>query len=232
MVPDCLGVVARDGSVGEEVGEQPCAGGGDLVEVERPGGPRPEGALGHDGQHPRAGRRFEHDIAGPDGGGLQRGVGERQRRRELLKLELLLGAPGLRGFQCGEGLQHAEHGGGAVGTRPGLAPHGAAIVLEEEHQRRLGRLVGVLPHPAALGIARAEGAGHGLAQRGRVEGTACFQRGQQRAGGGEEGGRLGGGDGPRCGGGRCWNGGGGRTSVQCGRLKGVEHGAGSGRGGA
>ena len=162
-VADGLGVVAGDPAIGEQSREQPCAGGGELVEVQRTGRPVAEGALGHDRQHAGAGRGLQHDIAGTDCRGLQRGVGERQRRRELLVLELLLGAPRLGGFQGREGLQHAEHGGGASGRSTGLAPHGAAVALEEQDQRGLGRLVSVLPDPGALCIARVEGAGHRVA---------------------------------------------------------------------
>ena len=163
-VPDGLGVVAGDRRAGEQPGQQPCASGSDLVQVKRGCAVLTEGALGHHGQHAGACRRFEDDIVGPDGGRLERGVGERQRRRELLQTELLLRAPGLGGLQCRKGHEHAEHGGGAAGAGAGLAPHGAAVALEEEHHGRLGRLVGVLPEPCALGVARAEGAGHGLAQ--------------------------------------------------------------------
>ena len=160
MVPDRLGVVTSDGGAGEQAGQQPGAGGGDLVEVERPGGIVAEGACGHHRQHAGAGGGFEHDVAGPDRGGLQRGIGQGQRRRELLQPQLLLGAPRLRGLESRQRFQHAEHGGGSVRPRPGFAPHGAAVALDEQDQRGLGRLVGVLPHPGALGVGRAEGAGH------------------------------------------------------------------------
>ena len=229
VVPDGLGVVAREGGAGKQAGEQPRAGGGDLVEVERPVGLRPEGALGHDGEHAGACRRFEHDIAGTDGGGLQGRVGERERRRELLVLELLFGAACLGGLQGGEGLHHAEHGGGSIGTGTGLAPHGAAVALEEEDQGRLGRFVGVLPEPGALGVAGTEGAGHRLAQRGSIERAAGLQNRQQGMGGSQQGGGFGTGlrsqGGGLGGGGR--RDGGGRARGRGRRRMGVEHGAGS-----
>ena len=81
---------------------------------------------------------------------------------------------------------HAEHGGRAVRSGPGLAPHGAAVALDEQHQGRLGRLVGVLPDPGTVGVGRAEGGGHRLAQRAGIEGAARFQDRQQGAGGGQQ----------------------------------------------
>ena len=231
-VPDGLGVLAGDGCAGEQAGKQPGAGGGNLVEVECPGRICAEGALRHHREHAGAGRGFEHDVAGPDGGSLKGGVGERQRRRELLQPKLLLGAARLRGLQGGEALQHAEHGGGSLGSGTGLAPHGPSIALEKQHERCFGGLIGILPEPGALGIVRAEGAGHGVPQRGRIEGAASFQDGEQSGSGCQQGGGL------REG--RSWRGGGvgvrgrgdggGRTSVYGGRLVGVEHGLGSGHG--
>ena len=79
-----FGVVASDGRAGEQAGQEPGAGGGDLVQVEGAGGAIAERARGHHREHAGAGGGFEHDIAGPNGGGLEGGVGERQRRRELL----------------------------------------------------------------------------------------------------------------------------------------------------
>ena len=224
-VPDRLRVVAGDRAVRKQPGEKAGAGDGDLVEVQCARGPVAERKLRHHRQHAGAGRGFEHDVAGPDGGGLQRGVGERQRRRELLILELPLGAPGVRGFERRQGLQHAQHGGGTAGTGAGLAPHGAAVVLEEEHQRRLGGFVGILPEPGAVRVGGAEGGRHGLAQGAAIQRPAGFQDGQQDAGRDQQRGGRGGElrrngfcdrGGGECGGGRRWG---------CGRRRvGVEHG--------
>ena len=101
IVADGLGVVAGDRRVREQSSTQPGANGGDLVQVQ--GLPRSraiavlaEGALGHDGEHAGTRRGLEHDVAGPDGGGLQRGVGERQGGGELLQSKLFLRcAPGM-----------------------------------------------------------------------------------------------------------------------------------------
>ena len=77
MVGDVLGVVAGDGGAGKQLAEEPGARIRDLVQMKRAGGPVAERALGHDGQHAGAGGGFEHDIAGADGGGPERGIGER-----------------------------------------------------------------------------------------------------------------------------------------------------------
>ena len=219
-VPDRLRVVAGDRAAGKQAREESGARGGDLVEVQRAGAPVTEGKLRHHGQHAGAGRGFERDIARPDCGRLQRGIGQGQRRRELLILELLLGAPGLRGFEGRQGLQHAQHGGGAACTRAGLASHGAAVALEEEHKRHLGSLVGILPEPGAVRVGGAEGGGHGIAQGAGIEGPAGFQDGQQGAGRGQQ--RCGSGGGLRRGGfgdGGGWARGPGRGR----RRVGVEH---------
>ena len=225
-VADRLRVVAGDRAARKQPGEEAGADGGDLVEVQRAGGPVAKRELRHHRQHAGACRRFEHDVAGPDHRGLQCGVGQRQRRRELLILELLLGAPGLRGLQGRQGLQHPQHGGGTAGTGAGLAPHGAAVALEEEHQGRFRRLVGILPEPGAVRVGSAEGGRHGLAQRAGIERPAGFQdgkqgagRGQQRGGGGPGFGLVGGGF-TDCGGGES-----GVRARESGRRRvGVEHG--------
>ena len=119
---------------------------------------------------------------------------------------------------------------GALGcsrSRTGFAPHGAAVALEEQDQRRLGRLVGVLPHPGALGVARTEGAGHRLAQHAGIEGAAGLQDREQGPGGGQQCGRFRregrpGSDRRGCGG-RGY-GGGGRARGRGRRRMGVEHG--------
>ena len=185
-VPDRLRVVAGDRAAGEEAGEEARAGGGDLVEVQRAGGPVAKRELRHHRQHAGACRRFEHHVAGADHCGLQCGVGQRQRRRELLILELLLGAPRLRGLQRRQGPQHLQHGGGAARTGAGLAAHGAAVAVEEQHQRRFGRLVGVLPEPGAVGVGSAEGGRHRIAQRAGIERAAGFEDRQQGAGRGQQ----------------------------------------------
>ena len=192
-VPDGLGVVAGDGAARKQPRENARAGGGDLVEVQRAGGPVAEGKLRHDGQHPGARRRFEHDVARPDRGRLQRRVGQRQRRRELLILELLLGAPRLRGLERRQGLHHAQHGGGSGRTCTGLAPHGAAVALEEEHQCSLCSLVRILPEPGAVRVGGAEGGGHGVPEGRGIERLAGLQHRQQGAGGGQQRGGRGGG---------------------------------------
>ena len=171
---------------GNNPARSPGADGGDLVEVEAAGGVLAERALRHHRQHAGAGAGFQHGVGGPNGGGSERRIGERERRRELLEADLLLGTLRVGGLQRRDGGQHREHGAGAVRTGAGAPAHGAPVALDEQHHGSLGRLVGVLPHPGAFGVARAAGAGHGVAQRRRVEGPAGFERGEQAPGGVEE----------------------------------------------
>ena len=109
----------------------------------------------------------------------------------------------MRGLQRGDRRQHRQHFPGAV--RIGACPlaHGAPVTLHEQHDGGLRRLVGVLPDPGAVGVARAEGAGHGVAEGPGVEGPAGFEHGEQGPGGVEEcRGAVGGG--ARGAGGRDW----------------------------
>ena len=196
IVADGLGVVAGDRRVREQSSKQPGADGGNLVQVQ--GIPRTraiaalaEGALGHDGEHAGAGRGLQHDVAGPDGGGLQRGVGERQGGGELLQGKLFFRPPCLGRLQGRQGFQHGEHGGGGSGSGAGLAAHEAAVTLDEQHHRGLGRFVGVLPDPGALRVVGAEGRAHGFAQGLCIERPARLQVGKQSGCGGQQRGRLG-----------------------------------------
>ena len=150
-----------------------------------------ERAFGHDGEHAGAGRGLQHDVAGPDGGGLQRGVGERQGGGELLQGKLFLRPPCLGRLQRRQGFQHGEHGGGGSGSGAGLAAHEAAVALNEQHHRGLGRFVGVLPDPGALAVVGAEGRAHGFAQGLGIERPARLQLGKQSGCGGQQRGRLG-----------------------------------------
>ena len=140
----------------------------------------------HHGEHAGAGRGLQHGVARPDGGGPQRGIGEGERGRELLETDLVLRALGVRGLQGGDGREHRQHLAGAVGASAGPLAHGAAVALHEQHHGGLGRLVGVLPDPGAAGVARSEGADHGIAKRRGVEGPAGFEHGEQGPGGVEE----------------------------------------------
>ena len=218
-VGDGLGVERGDHGLGEEPGQQPGAGLRVLVEMNMAGGTVAERAFRHDGQHAGAGRRLQHGVSRPDRGGLERGIGERQRGRELLEPHLLLGAPRVGGLQRGDRLQHRQHT-----ARPAGAPaHAPAVELEKQDTGGFGGLVGVLPDPGAGGVRSAESVRHGVPQGGGVEGPAGFQDRQQGSGRGEQGiarhrtgrrrGRVDGGGGK------------GRTREGVRRLRGVEHGA-------
>ena len=186
-VRDRLGVVAGHPRVRKEPTEQVRADGRDLVEMQRTAGAGSERALGHDREHPGAGGRFEHGVAGAHGGGLQCRVGQRQGRGELLQAHLFLGPAGVRGLQRRQRREHGEHVRGAVRPGPGAAAHGAPVPLQKQHQRGLGRFVGVLPQPGAHGVGPAERPRHGVSQGRCVERPAALQDGQQGPGRGDEG---------------------------------------------
>ena len=190
IIGDGLCVVAGDWCVLEQSGKQPGTDGGDFVQVQRAARVLAERALGHDGEHAGTGRGLQHDVAGPDGGGLQRSVGERQGGGELLQGKLFLRPPCLGWLQRREGLQHGEHGGSRSGSGARLAAHEAAVTLDEQHHRGLGCFVGVLPDPGALRVAGAEGRAHGLAQGLCIESPAGLRVGKQSGCGGQQRGRL------------------------------------------
>ena len=130
-VPDGLGVVAGHRRLGEQPVQKSRPHGGELVQVQRPRGPGPERALGKDGQHPGAGGGLQHHVPRAHPRGLEHRVGEWERGGELLAGDLLLRAPGVGRLQRGEGFEHREHPLGG----PGLAAHGAAPALQEQHER-------------------------------------------------------------------------------------------------
>ena len=185
-VGEGLGVVAGDGGAGKQAREQSGADGRYLVQMQVPGGAAPHGALRHHGEHAGPGRGFQHGVARPDGGSPERGIGEGERGRELLETDLVLGALRVRGLQGGDRRQHRQHLAGAVRAGTGPLAHGAPVTLHEQHDGGLRRLVGVLPDPGAGGVARAGGAGHGIAEGPGVERPAGFEHGEQGPGGVEE----------------------------------------------
>ena len=148
-VRDGLRVEGGDDCLREEPRQEPRPGLRVFVEMKMASSARSERAFGHDGQHAGAGRGFQHGVAWPDRGGLEGGIGERQRRRELLQADLLLGAPGMRGLQRGDRVQHRQHPARPVRSGAGIAAHGPAVALEEQHGGGLGRLIGILPQPNA-----------------------------------------------------------------------------------
>ena len=181
-VGDGLGVEGGDERLRKQPGEKPRPRLRILVEMEIAGGALAQRAFRHHRQHAGAGAGLQHDIARPDRGGLQRGIGERQRRRELLEPDLLLRAPGVGGLQGGDRLQHRHHAARPVCPGAAGAAHARAVALEEQHARRLGGLVGVLPDPAALGVGGAEGLGHGVPEGRGIERPAGLQHRQQGLG--------------------------------------------------
>ena len=116
-VPDGLGVVAGDRASRKQPGEESGADDGELVEVKR-ARVLAEGELRHHGQHAGACRGLEHDVAGSDHRGLQRGVGERQRRRELLIPELVFGAPRVGGSRAARVSSMRSMAAGPPGPTP------------------------------------------------------------------------------------------------------------------
>ena len=162
-VVDLLGVVPADRGLAKQPGEEAGARVGDLVEDEWH--PR---ELGEDREHAGAGRGFEHQVGRGQHCRFGCHEAERQRCRELLKLLGFLRAAGVGCNPAGEPRQHLEHRGG----RPGPRPHRAAEFAQEQHLRRLGRVVGVLPQPGAFGVGAAERGLHGGTERPAVDRSA------------------------------------------------------------
>ena len=158
-----------------------------FIEMEAAVGVLAERAFRHYRQHPGAGRGFQHGVARPDRGGLEGGIGERQRGRELLEPDLLLGPPGVRGLQRGDGPQHGQHAARPVRREAASLAHAPAVALEEQHGGGLGGLVGVLPEPGAHRVRSAEGVGHGVPEDRGIERPARLQNRQQGPGRGEQG---------------------------------------------
>ena len=221
-VGDGLGVEGGDECFGKQPGQQPRPRLRIFVEMEAAVCALAEGAFGHHGQHAGAGGGLQHGIARPDRGGLERGVGERQRSRELLEANLLLGALRVRGLQRRDGIQHRQHAARPVRPGAGIRAHGPAVALEELDGGGFGGLVGVLPDPGARSIRPAEGPCHRIAERCGIERAAGLQDRQQGQGRCVQGiarDRAGRGCGRVDGGGRK-----GRTREGVRRRMGVEHG--------
>ena len=182
QVADVLGVVPADLGVGEAVAEQSGAGAGQLVQVQAAAGRLVDAQRGERGEHAGAGRRLQHGVAGADGGGDARGPGHLQRGGELLQVDLLVAAPGLGRLERRDGVEQGQHRVRALGA----AQQRAAVADEQEHDGGLGRLVGVLPLPGALGVGGAEHVGQRLAQAFAVDLLAGLESGQQAHAGPEQ----------------------------------------------
>ena len=186
VVGDRLGVVAGHCRVRKQSRQQAGPGGGDFVQAQFSRAAF-QGERRHDCEHAGACGRLEHHIAKTDAGGPRRGVGQREGRGKLLQPDLFLGASGVGGLQPRQGGQHGEHPFWPFRPRPGVFAHGAAVLLQEEHQRRLGGFVGVLPPPGAIGVGGPESGRHGVAERFGIQRPAGRERGKQPARAGEQG---------------------------------------------
>ena len=134
-VGDGLGVERGHHGFWKQPGQKPGACPGVFIEMQFAGGGIAECALGHDGEHAGAGRGLQHDVAGADGGGLQCGIGERQRRRELLQGKLFLRAFCLGRLQRRQGLQHLQHAARPVLAAAAGAAHAPSVTLAELIER-------------------------------------------------------------------------------------------------
>ena len=171
----------------EQMGQEAGARGGVFVEMEIAPGLGAHRAFGHDREHAGAGRGLQHGVARADRGGLERGIGERQRRRELLQADLLLGALRVRRLQRGDRVQHRQHPARPVRSGSGLSAHGTAVTLHEQHGGGFGGLVGVLPDPGAGRVRCAEGLRHRIPEDLGIERPAGLQDRQQDPGRREQG---------------------------------------------
>ena len=127
VIVDLGGVEARDGNGRKEGGEQRRPGLGQFVQHERAAGD-----LGQDGEEAGSGRRLQHAVRRPDGGGGQGREAERGRRGELLEGLALGGAAGVGGEKAGD----LGQGGKPGSRRVGFAEQRLSVFAEEEDGRR------------------------------------------------------------------------------------------------
>ena len=180
QVADVLAVEPRDGDLGEEAPEQGGAVVGELVEEQPPLPLRLQPPSGHHGQRSGAGGGLEHEVVGFDARGRGDGVGQAQRRGELLHPDLLFRAEGVRRLQARGPLHMAE-------PLAETAPEDAASIPEqEERHRALGGVVRLLPGPAAPGVGEPEGIAHRLAQDAAFQALPALQGPEQSPGGLEQ----------------------------------------------
>ena len=181
-VGDVLCVVAGDVGGGERELQEAAAGRGELVEGEAAARGGVEGEGGEHGEGAGPGGGLEDDVVGAGGRGRGDGPGDRERRRELLVALLHVVAAGLCGLEGGELLDEPEHPGGAAGLRQ----HRGAVSLQEQGERDLCGVVGLLPGPGSGCVGAAEGRGHGGLDGFPVHRAAGLEAGQEGLGGGED----------------------------------------------
>lgn len=171
MIVDLGRVEAGDGQGRKEGREQPGAHLGQLVEDERAAGD-----LGQNGEEAGPGRGFEHTVGRGDRGGGHCRQAKRDRGRELLEGLRFLGAAGMRRQQQGDSGQQRQ----AVGRGAGLTQQRLSVFADEQHRRRLARLVCGFPVPCAGRVGGAEGGLHRGAQRDCIDALAAFEMGKQQ----------------------------------------------------
>jgi hypothetical protein len=123
-------------------------------------------------QQPRAGGGFQHEVGRGQSSRFGGGEAERDRRRELLEVLGFLGPARLRRQPFGKTREHPEHRGGRARARA----HRAAEFAQEQHLRRLERLVSVFPYPRAFRVRAAERGLHGGTQGAGIEGAALAEQ--------------------------------------------------------
>ena len=171
IVVDMGGVVLCHRRPRKQLLQERVANGGIFVE-----GEARMGKLGEDREQAGPGRRFEHEIAGHYPGGAGRDIGERHRRGELLERLAFFGASRVGGYELCHPVQHRQRR--LRGIRAGCDRR--TEFAQEQDLRNFRRLIGVLPHPEAFGVAAAEGLIHTCAEIGSTYGLAAFKERQER----------------------------------------------------
>jgi hypothetical protein len=148
---DQLPVVARDSDAREGGRKHFGAGRIDLVKDEAG-----TGAVREGGKEAGAGRRLQNQIRGGDSASERSEVGDRGGGRELLKLDLLLAAGGMRG-QAGDELGQCSKA---------IARGGRQVGLRQVHDLgEFEHVVSVAKRPATVGRGSAIGLLHDPQQR-------------------------------------------------------------------
>ena len=163
MVVDVFGVGACQRRIWKKPGEDVGAGVAEFVE--RHARTR---TFGEDGELAGAGGGLQNNVLSLQGRRLADQERKLHGRRELLELDSLLGAAGVRREQACGFVEEGEDGGGRTSFADG-----GEIFPEKQHLRGFQRVIGRLPNPLAVRVGTAKRQGECRTQGCGVEHPAA-----------------------------------------------------------